>query len=214
MILSSISQNKKQEEKIAAQNSWNIWESSVECYSHPYLEKKKVDSFDLRISEDNSLLIPLHDIEGEIWSLQFISPSGMKMFKKSGRKKGMFYLMGDIEKPLFICEGYATGASIISAANVCVAVAFDAGNLLPVAQELRKKYPARPLFIAADDDKWNESVGNTGKHAAFSCHNFINNLDVVSPVFKDETTKPTDFNDLHCLEGLGIVQDQIMGILN
>ena len=41
-----------------------------------------------------------------------------------------------------IAEGYATAASLHEATGLPVIVAFDAGNLLPVAQAIHKRYPA------------------------------------------------------------------------
>ena len=52
-----------------------------------------------------------------------------------------------------IAEGYATGASIFEATGHAVAVAFDAGNLLPVAEALRSKFCNIELRICADDDR-------------------------------------------------------------
>ena len=51
-----------------------------------------------------------------------------------------------------ICEGYATGASIHEASKETVIVAFDSGNLLPVATSFREKFPSKIIIIAADDD--------------------------------------------------------------
>jgi len=213
IILDRVKQDKQKTEYEAAIECYAIWENSIECYGHPYLTKKKVDSFDLRIDGKNRLLIPLCDTNEQIHSLQYINEDGYKLFHKGGRKKGLYYMMGDIEKPLFVCEGYATGASIIMAANVCVAVAFDAGNLLPVVKEIKSVYPYRPIYIAADNDKWKSELGNPGLKYAEQCHNEFQ-CGVVWPLFKDESTKPTDFNDLHCLEGLGKVYDRIMSVLN
>lgn len=43
-----------------------------------------------------------------------------------------------------------------------MAVARNAGNLPPVAQALRAKYPARPIIICGDDDRHLESnIGRT-----------------------------------------------------
>jgi putative DNA primase/helicase len=89
------------------------WEALCEEGSSPYLTKKQVDAFGIRYRKE-SLVIPLRDIEGKLWSLQTIFPDGTKRFLKSGRIDGCFHLMGHIEdeKPVFITEGYATGASV------------------------------------------------------------------------------------------------------
>ena len=43
-------------------------------------------------------------------------------------------------------------------------IAFDAGNLDPVIEELKKAYPNSPLIIAGDDDVWKDH--NTGREKA------------------------------------------------
>ena len=53
---------------------------------------------------------------------------------------------------LYVCEGYATGATIHEASGKAVAIAFDEGNLLLVAQSLQKKLPNIQIVIAADND--------------------------------------------------------------
>ena len=63
-------------------------------------------------------------------------------------------------EPLCLCEGYATGASIYEATSYPVAVAFNTGNLLPVAQSLRARFPDSRLVLCADDDAATD--GNPG----------------------------------------------------
>lgn len=62
--------------------------------------------------------------------------------------------------PLCICEGYATAASIYKATGWAVAVAFDAGNLTPVAKALHEKYPDQKIIVCADNDI--KTLGNPG----------------------------------------------------
>jgi len=103
-----------------------------------------------------TLVVPLRDAEGKLWSLQFINAKGTKLFPKFGRKRGLFYLLGDSSEPapvVAVAEGYATAVSVHLATRWPVAVAFDAGNLLPVSQALRERFPASRLVLAADADK-------------------------------------------------------------
>ena len=74
-------------------------------------------------------------------SLQFISREGDKRFLIGGRVSGCYFPIGKPDGALCIAEGYATGASIHEATGTAVAVAFNAGNLLPVASALRAKFP-------------------------------------------------------------------------
>ena len=100
------------------------------------------------------LLVPLRDVTGTIQGVQFISPDGTKKFKTGTAKQGNYFSIGKPQKnTLLICEGYATGASLHESTGHAVAVAFDAGNLKPVAENLRKKFPEMKLIICADNDE-------------------------------------------------------------
>jgi len=156
----------------------------------------------------------MFDIKGKIHNLQKILESGEKTFMLGGAIKGLFYPIPATNESdeNYICEGYATGASIHEATNSSVYVAFNAGNLKPVAESLVEKYPGKNFIICADNDAF--TVDQKG--------NFINvglkkgfdlawelNLKICYPTFNDTSKKPTDFNDLHQLEGLGAVHQQI-----
>lgn len=183
------------------------WEAYLEAGSCSYLERKKVDSFGVRFHKE-CVIVPLRDINGKLWSLQSIQPDGTKRFLPGSRKKGCFHHMGTLEdgKPITICEGYATGASIYMATHQPIVVAFDTGNIEPVIEELKKAYPKSPILIAGDDDRWKEK--NVGRTTAEEVA-LKNSCSVVFPTFKNSETKPTDFNDLHVLEGLAAAKDQI-----
>lgn len=115
----------------------------------------------------DALLIPLFDIDGRLWSVQAINPSGEKDFLKGGRKRGCFYPFGDLRgaSRVLIGEGVAT-VSVTHAVDGSPAVAaMDSGNLLPVAAEVRKIAPnAEIIFLADNDIKPNGS--NPGVKAA------------------------------------------------
>lgn len=116
-----------------------------------YLQRKKVAALGVRFLK-HSLVVPIHDHSGALINLQFITPDGEKRFVTGARKKGGFHLIGEVKRKLVIAEGYATGASIYMATKAPVAIAFDAGNLLPVARALREKFPRADIVIAGDDD--------------------------------------------------------------
>ena len=174
--------------------------------AHPYLQSKGVKSHGLRI-ENSLLLIPMFNTDGEIASLQTVSPTGAKFFTKGGRVKGCFMPIGTPEDTLILCEGYATGASIYEATGESVAVCLNSGNILEVAKELSAKYPNAKIIIAGDDDhKLNKNIGRV---KAVEAAKHIGGI-TVFPVFDisyDEDC--TDFNDLHRLFGLEEVKKQI-----
>ncbi|MDZ4323296.1 MAG: toprim domain-containing protein, partial [Alphaproteobacteria bacterium] len=200
---------KQEESAIVALGEWN---AASEAGNSPYLERKKVEPFGARFKGDQ-LIIPLRDTGGKLWSLQYISPDGAKRFLTGGRKKGCFHSIGQLEdgKPLIIVEGYATGASVHRATHHATVIAFDAGNLDPVIEELKKAYPKSPIVIAGDDDSWKEK--NAGRTAAEEAAQKYD-CSILFPTFKETETKPTDFNDLHGLEGIGEVKRQIDKVLH
>lgn len=122
------------------------------CEQHPYLAAKGVGTHGLR-QADGLLLVPMRDGDGRLWSLQTIAADGSKRFQAGGRKRGLYYAIGrQVTDVVCIAEGYATAASIHEATGYPTAVAFDAGNLEPVARELRGKFPQALIVICADDD--------------------------------------------------------------
>ena len=210
-----------------------------------YLKRKGIETHGGRFSPGGNFVIPMQDTERRTYGLQVIYPQ-----KKNGRdkdfwpaglaKKGNFFLIGGIpDRLLLIAEGFATAASLHQATNLPVAVAFDAGNLLPVAKSLRTKYKRAKILICADDDylrkckgcgKYHlsseivcphclltdESRKNEGVTAARNAALAVEG-EVVFPGFTDErptdTKGPTDFNDLHLLEGLHLVTAQVEATL-
>ncbi|MDR0581073.1 MAG: DUF927 domain-containing protein [Holosporaceae bacterium] len=124
-----------------------------------------------------------------------------------GRKKGCYFVIGNLEnsEQIFICEGYAIGATVHECINLPVVVAFDANGLKPVAKIIRAKYPNAKIVICADNDQYHENGANPGVEKAIEAAKEVNAL-VVMPEFRDTSTKPTDFNDLFVLEGAETVK--------
>jgi len=186
-----------------AKRLWN--NAQPEIGGHKYLRDKHVNAHSIK-TNGQQLVIPLRDTCGVIHSLQYINPNGSKKFLTGGAIKGHYYAIGVPENTLVIVEGYSTGASIHEATGYAVAVAFNAGNLQSVAKALHEKLPNIALIIAGDDDQWTE--GNPGKRCATEAANAVNGK-LVIPTFTNTESNPTDFNDLHQLESLEIVKQQI-----
>lgn len=200
----------------AAQRCKGMWDSFSPAASSPYLEKKGVEAFGLKEDQGN-LIIPLRNIDGELRGFQAIAPDGQKAFATGMEKKGNFHLLGAAGKDLsqgeiVLCEGYATGASLHMATGKPVAVAFDSGNLLPVAEAIRDKYPNAAITICADNDHSMKRDGkpyNVGVEKARLAAQKVNGK-VKVPTFTDKEKAQglTDFNDLHQARGLEAVQRQ------
>jgi putative DNA primase/helicase len=164
---------------------------------HPYLQTKGVLSYGLKVNQTGQLVVPIRDNDGVVWSLQTIDQNGVKLFLPGGAKKGSYFTIGGGDN-LYICEGYATGASLHEATGATVIIAFDSGNLKPVAQNIKAKYADRQIAICGDNDQWAD--GNPGVTKAKEAAAQIG-ARVVIPQFRDLSTEPTDFNDLSRLEG-------------
>ena len=120
---------------------------------HPYLKRKGVGKHGLKVDATGCLVVPLRDPKGTIWSIQTIAPDGTKLFLKGRRKGGLFHLLGEPGDQIVIAEGFATAASIREATGLPVVIAFDCGNLGPVAKAIRSWLPLACIAIAADDDQ-------------------------------------------------------------
>ena len=200
----------------AAQRANQEWNQAtlLQGSNHPYLQKKNIASYGLRVGRDGALLVPGMSMYDGIQTLQRIYPDGSKRFVKGGKKAGCFHWISqhDTNVPthvdIVLCEGYATAASIFEAISGIVVVCFDAGNLMPVAQDIRRTYPNNRIVIAGDNDQYGEK--NTGKVKGDAVAFGVENALSVYPEFRQLETYPTDFNDLHHLEGLDEVKEQLM----
>jgi putative DNA primase/helicase len=153
---------RQEEGRAKADKLWSL--ARTEGHSD-YLQRKKVAALGVRFLKF-SLVVPIHDHSGALINLQFITPDGEKRFVTGARKKGGFHLIGEVKRKLLIAEGYATAASLHMALKAPVAVAFDSGNLLPVAIALREKFPRADIIIAGDDDtetRINDELVNVGR---------------------------------------------------
>ena len=121
----------------------------------PYIERKQVENHGCKINGKGNLVVPLFDIDGNIWNLQEIHADGYKPYLFGGRVNDCFFLIGQVTDPnQIICfvEGYATGASVFEATGRTTVVTFQSSNIDKVAKQFRKKYPDAQFVFCADDD--------------------------------------------------------------
>ena len=186
----------------AAQQARQEWNAARACdASHPYLRCKSIPALEgIRQSRDGALLIPVLDAANNLQSLQRIYPDGTKRFLVGGKVSGgQFIIPGQPEKPIAICEGFATGASIHLAAGWTVHVAFSANNLAPVAKSVKEQFPDSSIIICGDNDEIGRSKGEEAARLA--------NAQLALPQFTNGNG--TDFNDLHQSEGIEVVRSQL-----
>ena len=128
-------QEERERHELAAKQAQAILAAARDADpEHGYLKRKGVEPHGLQVDAGNRLVIPLRDPKGTIWIVQTIAADGTKLFHRGGRKQGLFHLIGEPGDDLVIAEGFATAASIREATGLPVVIAFDAGNLGPVAK--------------------------------------------------------------------------------
>lgn len=236
----------------AAARASRWWAQAEPAGESPYLTKKGLPPgklYGARLSPSGNLVIPMQDGRGGTYGLQVIYQANPKEQKRElGKqytppgmsKAGKWFQIGSPAASggiILVCEGFATGASLHEATGLPVAVAFDAGNLQPVAEQLKKLHRGRlKMLFAADDDYLGtcreckaytlvaeptcSSCGkphgkeNTGVARARTAALAVDGA-VVVPVFEGERPTnrkgPTDFNDLHVWPagGLDAVRCQV-----
>jgi len=169
-----------------------------------YLKRKGVlPRGDMRQDVDGRLVLPLLNAEGETVSLQLIAGDGEKRYLPGGEKAGCSFPVpakdGGKSGPLLIGEGVATVLSCCMATGYAGLVAFDAGNLPPVAQMTRQTYPGREIIICGDNDctdkdgKPRSEEANTGVLCARKAAEAIGAKLAICPAIRGHKA---DFNDL------------------
>jgi putative DNA primase/helicase len=186
---------RQQAHRTAADKARTIWSRSKlihQSNDHLYLVNKRIQPHGARLSEyqgRSSLVIPIMGESG-LTSLQFIEADGGKRFLPGGEIKGCFMGIGmsavnvDESGRILICEGFATGASLREWFRQPVIVAFNAGNLEPVARRIRALYQNHELIICGDND-----VSGTGQKAARAAALAVGGKYLLPPIAGQ------DFND-------------------
>ena len=194
------------EAESAAQEAARMWRAYLPGINmqSDYLQRKGVGAHGVRWapSENGSFAIPMMDATGKIWGLQIIRGQNRKngelekeFYPPGVAKKGHFHTLGVIRDTVLITEGYATAATLYECTGLPVVVAFDAGNLLPVAEAIHRAHRATRIVICADDDYL--TADNPGMTKAQSAAVAVSGQ-WVKPVFQADRAgkKLTDFNDL------------------
>lgn len=211
---------RKQKKRNKRNSTWltvayeNLTDAPV---NHPYLSDKQIEPEQIRYREKTkALIVPVISAENsQVTGLQYIYGNGSKIFMKGSKVLGNFCPLkrpDESAERIVICEGYATGRSIRQVTGWPVFVAFNAGNLKPVAEAIRARYPEAGIIIAADNDQFTPKSkgGNIGvkkaKAAAAAVSGFVQ-----TPTFTDEDTKTekyTDWNDYCCLYGAEMLYNE------
>ena len=158
---------------IKARSIWSLSKPITEQSEHAYLVRKRVQPHGVRLYREVLLVIPIYDQSDALVNLQFINSKGDKRFLTSGRKRGCFFTIGDLSQRILIAEGFSTSATLHEESGQRVVVGFDAGNLLPVAKNIRELSPDTEIIICGDNDpptkEYPLGIGQTkAREAAFA----------------------------------------------
>ena len=218
----------KEEKRKAGIDKWKpkFYQCSpTQNAAHEYLSKKCISgNFRARVDYRNTMLIPLESLDDDLnytfEGVQMIyrdleTNEWRKYYNEGVSKKGSFVRVTEFdarkEKFVYLCEGYATGCTVFMATGVPTVCAFDSGNLDTVIEKLKALNPDVKIIICADDDFQTMIAGkqvNVGILKALSCQKKFQNETYRKPRFSHRIDE-TDFNDLHILEGLDTVAEQL-----
>lgn len=132
-----------------------------------YLIAKGLNGFVMPCLSDGSILLSLVDESGNVAAAQTITPQGEKKVLYGSAKRGAWHLVNQPQEviEIIIGEGLATTLTAhLMRPGALAVVALDAGNLLPVAETMRQRYPNAAIIIAGDND-WHEpgELDDSGK---------------------------------------------------
>lgn len=209
-------EREEQSKRIAAEaavKAAGIWSSADTTGTTEYLERKGAALHGCRISR-GSVVVPIWN-GGKLVGLQFIAADGAKRFLSGTPMEGSYFAIaakGDDLSRILICEGFSTGAALRRALGLPVIVAFNAGNLKPVAKAMREKYPDAVIEIAADNDLWLKKPDGTpyniGLEKARQAAAAIGGARVIFPsVEMDDEERRTDWDDIARTEGDDVLRE-------
>ncbi|PXH56061.1 DNA primase [Klebsiella variicola] len=166
-----------------------------------YLIAKGLDGFTFPLLPDGSILLELVDESGAVAAAQTITPQGEKRLLTGSAKRGAYHAVNAPGQPqkVIIAEGLATTLSThLMRPDALTVCAIDAGNLLPVAIQMRQQHLQAQIIIAADNDRLDDKP-NTGTDAAEKAALAVTGWVAVPP-----TDYKADWNDYHQQHGLEV----------
>ncbi|MBF0184685.1 MAG: AAA family ATPase [Magnetococcales bacterium] len=155
-----------------------------------------------QLTGDRLLVLPIHQPDENLSSIQLIDEDGRKSFLPGGQIKGGFWASAELPGgdgaglSIWLGEGMATALSALQATGKGIAVAaLSDSNLPTVAMAMRERYPAAEIALLADllPD------GAPNRHAVHAAQ-AVNGMLAVPRFNSGENGK--DINDFHQLNGL------------
>lgn len=217
-VMESVKQkalNKKESQqnmtKIFVQKILNKFSSLESLPPNKYWKRKKLPKIDgvfFKPGDAGSqtiAVLPLRDVSGDAWNIQYIGEDGQKHFQPGGRISGLFFACGKFSPAemlqsdkIYVGEGVATCLSFHLATDSVALAAMTSGNIKHVVKELLDLgLNASQIVILADwDGEHRPDVGNTGMITAEKC-NAKFGVKCINPCIDEgRRSESFDFSDL------------------
>ncbi|HJV75181.1 MAG TPA: AAA family ATPase [Noviherbaspirillum sp.] len=133
---------------------------------HPYIARKGGLSAGLRIYPHEApplvirgqnvagfLVVPCHELEGSLQTLQFIPGKGDKLNLPGASFGNGCFVVGEIVDRVYIAEGIGQAWACHAATGAAAAVCFGAGRMEKVTAAIRANHPAARLVLVPDRGK-------------------------------------------------------------
>ena len=188
-------QDRKKKNEEAAQKAAYIWENGkpADHRTNVYLDAKNLhDAYGSKVDMYGNLVIPVYGPDKRLMTLEFIAGPGKgnKHYLKDGATQGGYWWIGNPDAQfVYLCEGFATAASVFEATGKTVYISFSAGQLVPVAKMLSSW--GRTVTIIADNDK-SGTGQREGEKAARECGG---KLFIIPNNGDDEVTDANDYQN-------------------
>jgi hypothetical protein len=164
---------------------------------HDYLKRKNAKSYGLKKDENGNLVVPIYFYEqGEepsLIGLQLIDKEGAKKTARKSKMKGGAYLLDTPQDnyPIYLCEGYATAATVAEATFGSAGTCFGITQMLNSARVLRQACPKSEVICLPDAGVKQDTIEELIKEG----------FRVIQPDFSayrphEGEKVPTDYNDL------------------
>lgn len=154
-----------------------------------YHEKKGV-KLNGAVIDGQDIVIRIINAKGEQVGTQTIQPNGFKRFSKDMVQEAAFSLVnGPLKGLCYVCEGWATAASVSEATGRPAIFALNASNLPKVVKAIKAIKPEMQLVVAADNDEPGLKAAEASGIAYAVPSGYLKR----------------DWNDVHAEEGLEVV---------
>lgn len=200
--------------RAAMQKYKEVWPKDTPVLNENYLDTKGLWNFpkpvklDCEWTADNfknaRLMLPMRDTLGKLWNIQFLSTKGFKSNISKGRTQGLFNLIGETTKRLYVCEGFSTAMTVHLATGAQSLCAFGLTNISHVLNELRLSKNSQEIVVVIDND--HEKQKNAGHDMIKKLEKKFGTCKYVSP--KNVEKGESDYNDVMKRLGLsGVAKD-------